>query len=118
MVSTTKMTTRNLRIVGKSSSKPPKNTVSKSRQGLSPNSRLGARHKCMKLRTIYNHHLVSFHFQIDKTDGKARAGRFFTPHGEVQTPVFMPVGTLATVKGVPQDTLEELGVQILQIGRA
>jgi queuine tRNA-ribosyltransferase len=35
------------------------------------------------------------------------------PHGEVQTPVFMPVGTLGTVKGVPQDTLEELGVQIL-----
>ena len=57
--------------------------------------------------------LVSFHFQIEKTDGKARAGRFFTPHGEVQTPVFMPVGTLGTVKGVPQDTLEELGVQIL-----
>jgi queuine tRNA-ribosyltransferase len=57
--------------------------------------------------------LVSFHFQIEKTDGKARAGRFFMPHGEVQTPVFMPVGTLGTVKGVPQDTLEELGVQIL-----
>ena len=56
---------------------------------------------------------MSFHFQIEKTDGKARAGRFFTPHGEVQTPVFMPVGTLGTVKGVPQDTLEELGVQIL-----
>jgi len=37
----------------------------------------------------------------------------FTPHGVVETPVFMPVGTLATVKGVPQDTLEELGVQIL-----
>ena len=37
----------------------------------------------------------------------------FTPHGEVRTPVFMPVGTLATVKGVPQDLLEELGVQIL-----
>src|SRR5450755_391270 len=56
---------------------------------------------------------MSFRFQIDATDGKARAGRFFTPHGEVQTPVFMPVGTLGTVKGVPQDTLEELGVQIL-----
>ena len=56
---------------------------------------------------------MSFRFQIEATDGKARAGRFFTPHGEVQTPVFMPVGTLATVKGVPQDTLEELGVQIL-----
>src|SRR5271165_6140594 len=56
---------------------------------------------------------MSFRFQIEATDGKARAGRFFTPHGVVQTPVFMPVGTLATVKGVPQDTLEELGVEIL-----
>ena len=56
---------------------------------------------------------MSFRFQIEARDGDARAGRFFTPHGEVQTPVFMPVGTLATVKGVPQDTLEELGVQIL-----
>ncbi len=36
-----------------------------------------------------------------------------TPHGEVETPVFMPVGTIANVKGVPQDMLEGLGVQIL-----
>jgi queuine tRNA-ribosyltransferase len=36
-----------------------------------------------------------------------------TPHGEVETPVFMPVGTLASVKGLSQDVLEELGVQIL-----
>ena len=56
---------------------------------------------------------MSFRFQIEATDGLARAGRFFTPHGEVETPVFMPVGTVGTVKGVPQDTLEELGVQIL-----
>ena len=56
---------------------------------------------------------MSFRFQIEARDGKARAGRFYTPHGEVETPVFMPVGTVATVKGVPQDTLEELGVQIL-----
>lgn len=56
---------------------------------------------------------MSFRFQIEKTDGLARAGRFFTPHGEVKTPVFMPVGTVATVKGVPQETLENLGVQIL-----
>ena len=56
---------------------------------------------------------MSFRFQVEARDGAARAGRFFTPHGEVQTPVFMPVGTLATVKGVSQDTLEELGVQIL-----
>jgi len=56
---------------------------------------------------------MSFRFQIEARDDKARAGRLFTPHGEVQTPVFMPVGTVGTVKGVPQDTLEELGVQIL-----
>ncbi|MGC2110478.1 MAG: tRNA guanosine(34) transglycosylase Tgt [Candidatus Korobacteraceae bacterium] len=56
---------------------------------------------------------MSFRFEIEAREGKARAGRFFTPHGEVQTPVFMPVGTVGTVKGVPQDTLEELGVQIL-----
>jgi len=56
---------------------------------------------------------MSFRFQVEAQDGTARAGRFFTPHGEVRTPVFMPVGTLATVKGVPQDLLEELGVQIL-----
>src|SRR5271169_2942242 len=56
---------------------------------------------------------MSFCFEIEAVDGKARAGRMFTPHGVVQTPVFMPVGTLGTVKGVPQDVLEELGVEIL-----
>src|SRR5271169_3817689 len=56
---------------------------------------------------------MSFRFEIEATDGKARAGRISTPHGVVETPVFMPVGTLGTVKGVPQDTLEELGVEIL-----
>jgi len=52
-------------------------------------------------------------FRIEKTKGKARLGRLTTPHGEIETPVFMPVGTLASVKGVPQDTLEELGAQII-----
>ena len=56
---------------------------------------------------------MSTHFQIEAASGSARAGRLTTPHGEVETPVFMPVGTLASVKGVPQDVLEELGVQIL-----
>src|SRR5450432_2637693 len=56
---------------------------------------------------------MSLQFQVEATSGAARAGRLITPHGEVETPVFMPVGTLATVKGVPQDLLEELGVQIL-----
>jgi queuine tRNA-ribosyltransferase len=52
-------------------------------------------------------------FQIESRCGNARAGRLRTAHGEVETPVFMPVGTLATVKGVPQDILEDLGVEIL-----
>jgi queuine tRNA-ribosyltransferase len=56
---------------------------------------------------------VSIQFQIEATDGPARVGRLTIPHGMVETPVFMPVGTLASVKGVPQDVLEELGVQIL-----
>jgi queuine tRNA-ribosyltransferase len=56
---------------------------------------------------------VSLQFQIEATNGLARAGRLITPHGEIETPVFMPVGTLASVKGVSQDILEELGVQIL-----
>jgi queuine tRNA-ribosyltransferase len=56
---------------------------------------------------------VSFHFHIEAQSGPARTGRLITPNGEVETPVFMPVGTLASVKGVSQDILEELGVQIL-----
>jgi len=56
---------------------------------------------------------VSVHLQIEATRGSARAGKLITPHGEVETPVFMPVGTLASVKGVSQDVLEDLGVEIL-----
>src|SRR5437870_7202692 len=56
---------------------------------------------------------MSLGFQIEARSGAARAGRLITPHGEVQTPVFMPVGTLGSVKGVPQEILEELGVEIL-----
>src|SRR5881227_1789738 len=56
---------------------------------------------------------MSLRFQIEATSGTARAGRLITPHGEVQTPVFMPVGTLGSVKGVSQEILEELGVEIL-----
>jgi queuine tRNA-ribosyltransferase len=56
---------------------------------------------------------VSIDFQIAATSGPARLGRLTTTHSEIETPVFMPVGTVATVKGVPQDVLEELGVQIL-----
>ncbi|MBZ5669987.1 MAG: tRNA guanosine(34) transglycosylase Tgt [Acidobacteriia bacterium] len=44
---------------------------------------------------------------------RARAGLLHTPHGAVETPVFMPVGTGGTVKGMRQEDLETLGVQIL-----
>ncbi|HTD22741.1 MAG TPA: tRNA guanosine(34) transglycosylase Tgt [Terriglobales bacterium] len=56
---------------------------------------------------------MSLSFQIEARCGEARAGRLITPHGEVETPVFMPCGTLGSVKGVPQEILEELGVEIL-----
>jgi queuine tRNA-ribosyltransferase len=56
---------------------------------------------------------VPIQLQIEATRGAARAGKLITPHGEVETPVFMPVGTLGSVKGISQDVLEELGIQIL-----
>ena len=43
----------------------------------------------------------------------ARAGVFHTPHGDVPTPIFMPVGTKATVKGLTVNTLHDLGTEIL-----
>ncbi len=52
-------------------------------------------------------------FTIDSTSGAARRGTMLLPHGAVETPIFMPVGTAGTVKAVPQNTLEEIGTQIL-----
>ncbi len=43
----------------------------------------------------------------------ARIGVFHTPHGDIETPVFMPVGTLATVKGLRPEDLENIGAQII-----
>jgi queuine tRNA-ribosyltransferase len=56
---------------------------------------------------------MSLRFEIEASKDSCRRGTLLTPHGPVETPVFMPVGTQATVKGIPQDILEELGVQIL-----
>ena len=56
---------------------------------------------------------MSLEFLIEKTSGTSRFGRLRTPHAEIETPVFMPVGTVASVKGVPQETLEDLGAQII-----
>jgi queuine tRNA-ribosyltransferase len=44
---------------------------------------------------------------------RARAGVFHTPHGDIPTPVFAPVGTAATVKGVPPRDLKELGATLV-----
>lgn len=57
---------------------------------------------------------MSFAFRIEKIEGKARAGVFITAHGAVQTPIFMPVGTKATVKAVPQEVLKnDIKAQII-----
>jgi queuine tRNA-ribosyltransferase len=56
---------------------------------------------------------MSIQFDIEAQAGAARAGRLLTPHGEIETPVFMPVGTAGTVKAIPQDALEELDLRIL-----
>ena len=56
-----------------------------------------------------------FRFELEATDTAtdARAGRFHTPHGAFETPVFMPVGTKAAMKGLTVEHMEELGCNIL-----
>ena len=54
-----------------------------------------------------------FEFEIQATEGAARAGRLTLPHGVVETPVFMPVGTQATVKTLTPEEVEGLGAQII-----
>ena len=52
-------------------------------------------------------------FELLKTEGLARRGRLHLNHGVVETPIFMPVGTYGTVKGVMPKNLEEMGAQII-----
>ena len=52
-------------------------------------------------------------YKLEKSDGNARAGVITTPHGEIKTPVFMPVGTQATVKAMTKEELEEINSQII-----
>jgi queuine tRNA-ribosyltransferase len=52
-------------------------------------------------------------FTLTASDGEARAGVLHTPHGNVATPAFMPVGTKASVKGIDPDQLRGLGVTIV-----
>jgi len=52
-------------------------------------------------------------FSIEKKEGKARAGVLMTPHGPINTPAFIPVGTQAAVKGVHPEALRTLGTQVV-----
>ena len=52
-------------------------------------------------------------YELFHADGKARAGIIITPHGIIRTPVFMPVGTQATVKTMTQQQLEDINAEII-----
>ncbi len=54
-----------------------------------------------------------FEFQIHHKDGLSRTGTLKTPHGEINTPVFMPVGTLGSVKTLTQEELIEIDAEII-----
>ncbi|WP_227765842.1 tRNA guanosine(34) transglycosylase Tgt [Zhaonella formicivorans] len=58
---------------------------------------------------------MSIRFEVlkESTESSARVGKLYTPHGEIDTPVFMPVGTQATVKTMSPHELEEIGAQII-----
>ncbi|GAB6100290.1 tRNA guanosine(34) transglycosylase Tgt [Halanaerocella petrolearia] len=58
---------------------------------------------------------MSFEYELEKTccDTKARVGELSTPHGKIDTPIFMPVGTKATVKSMSPEELEDIGSQII-----
>jgi queuine tRNA-ribosyltransferase len=55
----------------------------------------------------------AFSFTLQKTDGAARRGEIVTPHGKVQTPAFMPVGTQGTVKGLMPEAVAATGAEIV-----
>ncbi|MBI4743757.1 MAG: tRNA guanosine(34) transglycosylase Tgt [Actinobacteria bacterium] len=59
--------------------------------------------------------MLSFEFELIKKDNstKARIGKIKTAHGEINTPVFMPVGTKAAVKTITSEELEEIGTEII-----
>ncbi len=54
-----------------------------------------------------------FEFDLLATQGRARAGLFHTPHGDLETPIFAPVGTQATVKTLTPAQLDELGASLV-----
>ncbi|GAB3126863.1 tRNA guanosine(34) transglycosylase Tgt [Novispirillum itersonii] len=57
--------------------------------------------------------MTAFSFEVLATDGAARLGKIQTAHGEIDTPVFMPVGTVGTVKGMMPENVAATGAQII-----
>lgn len=57
--------------------------------------------------------MTAFSFQVKSTDGAARLGRVETAHGAIDTPVFMPVGTVGTVKAMMPESVASTGAQII-----
>ena len=55
----------------------------------------------------------NFSFEVLSQNEKARVGKINTPRGNIDTPAFMPVGTLATVKGIYTDDILKTGTQII-----
>ena len=56
---------------------------------------------------------MPFIFEVSARSAAARAGLFTTPHGPVETPAFMPVGTLATVKALDPEDLVRIGASMI-----
>ena len=56
---------------------------------------------------------MTISFMVNSQDKLARAGVINTAHGEINTPVFMPVGTYAAVKGIRPEELEKIGAEII-----
>ncbi len=57
--------------------------------------------------------MAYFRFEVNKKENRARAATLISPHGEIKTPVFMPVGTQATVKALTGSQVEATGAQII-----
>lgn len=57
--------------------------------------------------------MLPIKYEVIKKENNARAGIIKTPHGEVETPIFMPVGTQATVKTMTTDELKDIGAEII-----
>lgn len=57
--------------------------------------------------------MTALTFELDATDGAARRGRVHLPHGSLETPAFMPVGTYGSVKAMTPRDLKESGAEII-----